>query len=124
MSGPRVAALIVAAGRGIRVGGDSRVPKQYLLLGGEPVVAHVMRAFAEHDRFAAIQVAIHEDERTHDEVVRRTCPGPLLPPIPGGATRQETVAAGLAALASTHPDWVLIHDAARPLVSREVIDRV
>jgi 2-C-methyl-D-erythritol 4-phosphate cytidylyltransferase/2-C-methyl-D-erythritol 2,4-cyclodiphosphate synthase len=118
MSG--IAALIVAAGRGERAGGS--VPKQYASLLGKPILRWTLEAFASHPRVNAIQVAIGPDQESayHDA----TSGLDLLPPVVGGATRQESVRRGLEALSSRVPDLVLIHDAARPLVSAQVIDAV
>ncbi|MEJ0025645.1 MAG: bifunctional 2-C-methyl-D-erythritol 4-phosphate cytidylyltransferase/2-C-methyl-D-erythritol 2,4-cyclodiphosphate synthase [Rhizomicrobium sp.] len=118
MSG--IAVLIVAAGRGERAGGP--VPKQYAPLLGKPILRRSIEAFARHPKVTAIQVAIGPDQdRAYAEAVDGL---DLLAPIVGGATRQESVRRGLEALSSALPDIVLIHDAARPLVSKEVIDGV
>src|SRR5258706_15806382 len=123
MGGPRIAALIVAAGRGIRAAQGSDIPKQYRSLADKPMLAHAIAAFAGHERISSIQVVIHDGDRALYDAVTRSCGGPLLAAVTGGATRQETVAAGLAALQGSRPDWVLIHDAAPPLADRRVIDR-
>ena len=118
MSG--IAVLIVAAGRGERAGGP--VPKQYAPLLGKPILRWSVEAFARHAKVRAIQVAIGPDQ---DSAYTDAVAGlDLLAPIVGGATRQESVRRGLEALASAVPDIVLIHDAARPLVSAAVIDSV
>lgn len=117
---PRVAALIVAAGRGVRAGGD--LPKQYRRLGGRMVLTRAVATFAEHPRIAEVRVVIHPDDRAlHDEAVAGLAVGQ---PVAGGATRQESVLRGLGALDGSPPDMVLIHDAARCFVSAELIDRV
>jgi 2-C-methyl-D-erythritol 4-phosphate cytidylyltransferase/2-C-methyl-D-erythritol 2,4-cyclodiphosphate synthase len=114
------AILIVAAGRGSRAGAGA--PKQYRSLAGRPVLAHTIAAFAAHPAVGPIQVVIHPN----DEVAYRYAAAgfDLRDPVPGGATRQESVRRGLAALARAAPESVLIHDGARPLVARAVIDRV
>jgi|SRR5579871_1449660 len=118
MSG--VAVLVVAAGKGERAGGA--VPKQYASLLGKPILRWTIEAFARHPKVAAIQVAIGPDQ---SKIYATAVAGlDLLPPIIGGATRQESVRRGLEALAVGAPDMVLIHDAARPLVSSRVIDAV
>lgn len=116
----RVAALIVAAGRGARVGGD--VPKQYQPLAGHPVIARTIAAFDAHPAVAAIVVARHADDSALWAAARPATRAPLID-VTGGATRDASVRAGLAAIPEgcTH---VLIHDAARPLVPRAVIDGV
>ncbi|MEQ9638846.1 MAG: bifunctional 2-C-methyl-D-erythritol 4-phosphate cytidylyltransferase/2-C-methyl-D-erythritol 2,4-cyclodiphosphate synthase [Alphaproteobacteria bacterium] len=115
-----VAALIVAAGRGQRFGSDA--PKQYAALAGQPILRHAAAAFVAHPRVSRVLVVIHPDDRAlHDDAVAGL---DLSPPVPGGATRQASVLAGLEALAHEPPARVLIHDAARPLVSGDLIDRV
>jgi 2-C-methyl-D-erythritol 4-phosphate cytidylyltransferase/2-C-methyl-D-erythritol 2,4-cyclodiphosphate synthase len=118
MSG--VAVLIVAAGKGERAGGTS--PKQFAPLLGKPMLRWTLEAFARHPSVASIQVAIGEQQ---DDLYATAVEGlNLLPPITGGATRQESVRRGLEALATAAPDLVLIQDAARPLVSNRLIDAV
>ncbi len=114
------AALVVGAGESRRFGGE--VPKQYCLLAGEPVMRRSLMAFLEHPGVAHVQAVIHPDHRDlYDEAVR----GLDLPaPIHGGAQRQQSVVLGLEGLAKKAPDYVLIHDAARPLVPAGVISRV
>ena len=118
MSG--VAVLVVAAGKGERAGGA--VPKQYAPLLGKPILRWTLEAFARHPRVTSIQVAIGPGQ---EQLYAAAVEGlDLLPPIVGGATRQESVHRGLEALANAAPDMVLIQDAARPLVSDRVIDGV
>jgi 2-C-methyl-D-erythritol 4-phosphate cytidylyltransferase/2-C-methyl-D-erythritol 2,4-cyclodiphosphate synthase len=115
---PRTAALIVAAGRGERVGGP--VAKQYLPLLGKPMLRWTVEAFL--GRVDAVQLVIGVDD---EAAYREATHGLDLPhPVAGGATRQHSVMHGLEALAPLKPDFVLIHDAARPLVSCETIDGV
>jgi 2-C-methyl-D-erythritol 4-phosphate cytidylyltransferase / 2-C-methyl-D-erythritol 2,4-cyclodiphosphate synthase len=115
----RIAAVIVAAGRGHRAGGD--LPKQYRALAGEPVIRPTLAAFLAHPRVGAVQPVIHPD----DAPLFRAATGGLstLPPAHGGATRQASVRAGLEALAGSAPDLVLIHDAARPFLTSGLITR-
>src|SRR5690242_16406818 len=102
--------VIVAAGRGSRFGGE--VPKQYLRLGGSSVLRHAVEAFAVHPRIAGVQVVIRPEDRDRfDEAVAGLA---VLPPVTGGAERQDSVRRGLAALQPLEPARVLIHDAARP----------
>ncbi|MGI9414484.1 MAG: bifunctional 2-C-methyl-D-erythritol 4-phosphate cytidylyltransferase/2-C-methyl-D-erythritol 2,4-cyclodiphosphate synthase [Hyphomicrobiales bacterium] len=114
------AALIVAAGRGTRAGGS--VPKQYADLGGRPVLAHTAAAFARHGAVDQVQIVIHADD---EDACRQACSGlDVRPPVAGGETRQRSVLAGLRALEPGSPERVLIHDAARPFVEADLIDRV
>ena len=116
---PRIAILIVAAGRGERAGGAA--PKQYAALVGQPMLRRSVQAF-DGVANAAIQVMIGAGQEGWYRAA--TVGLDLLPPSTGGATRQESVLRGLEALTANTPDFVLIHDAARPLVSRAVIDGV
>jgi len=112
-------ALIVAAGRGTRLGSD--VPKQYLLLGGKPVLRHAVEAFLGHEAVSALRVVIHQGDRgRHDAALAGL---DVLPPVGGGASRQDSVRRGLESLAESPPKRVLIHDAARPFVGHELISR-
>ena len=113
-------ALIVAAGTGTRFGGT--VPKQYLPLGGVPVLRRTVMAFAEHPRVSEVRVVIHPDH--HDLYAAAIGDMNLLPPIVGAASRQASTLNGLAACEANGFDIVLIHDAVRPLVDSETIDRV
>lgn len=116
---PPALALIVAGGRGARAGDG--IPKQYRQLGGMPVLRRTALAFLRHPRVAAVRAVIHPDDR---ELYEAAMDGlDLPPPVSGGATRQESVAAGLAALRERGDAVVLIHDAARPLVPASLIAR-
>ncbi|MQX37599.1 bifunctional 2-C-methyl-D-erythritol 4-phosphate cytidylyltransferase/2-C-methyl-D-erythritol 2,4-cyclodiphosphate synthase [Roseospira navarrensis] len=118
--GPRRVALVVAAGRGYRLGGD--LPKQYLSLGGRPILRHCLATFAAHPDITAVRVVIHPDDRPlYDQAARGL---DLLEPVPGGAERQDSVRLGLESVADLDPDQVLIHDAARPFLTPDVVDRV
>jgi len=115
----RVAAVVVAAGRGQRVGGD--VPKQYRSIAGEPVIRPALAAFLTHPQIDAVQPVIHAQDA---EAFRAATTGlQSLAPVWGGATRQASVRAGLEALRAVGPDFVLIHDAARPFLTGALITR-
>jgi 2-C-methyl-D-erythritol 4-phosphate cytidylyltransferase / 2-C-methyl-D-erythritol 2,4-cyclodiphosphate synthase len=114
-----IAAVVVAAGRGLRAGG--KAPKQYRKLMGEPVVRGSLAILAGHPAVAAVQPVIHPDDT---ELYGQAVAGlNLRPPVAGGATRHASVRAGLEALAPLRPDLVLIHDAARPFASSALIAR-
>jgi len=115
-----IAALIVGAGRGQRLGGP--VPKQYRLLAGTPVLRHTLLAFLRHPAIAAVQAVIHADDRALYQAVADGLDLPL--PVIGGATRQDSVRRGLETLAARRPSRVLIHDAVRPFIAGAVIDAV
>jgi len=110
----KTAAIIVAAGRGLRAGGD--LPKQFQPLRDRMVLEYTIAAFARHPQVSRIILVINLDDRD------------LLPALPdvelvsGGATRDASVLAGLNAAKGA--DLVLIHDAARPLVSQRIITDV
>ncbi len=107
------AAIITAAGRGLRAGGG--VPKQWQLLGGLAVVAHAVAAFEGMLRV----LVVHPDDRGLAEGL-----GLDVLIVDGGASRTASVRAALEALVGRGVDRVLIHDGARPLVSQAVIGRV
>jgi 2-C-methyl-D-erythritol 4-phosphate cytidylyltransferase/2-C-methyl-D-erythritol 2,4-cyclodiphosphate synthase len=115
----QVAAIVVAAGRGLRAGGD--VPKQYRRLHGRPVIVPSLAAFVGHDSVSLVQPVIHPDDATLFAAATEGLN--LRPPVAGGATRQASVRAGLEALVTVEPDVVLIHDAARPFTSSALIAR-
>jgi len=114
-----VAAVVVAAGRGLRAGGD--LPKQYRQVLGEPAIRSSLIALAGHASISLVQPVIHPD----DAALFRAASGglALLPAVPGGASRQASVRAGLEAVQSHHPELVLVHDAARPFASHALITR-
>ena len=120
MPSARTFVLVVAAGSGQRFGGD--LPKQYQALAGKPMLRHSLETFAAHPGIAGIVVAIHPAQRDLYDAAAAGI-GKLLPPVEGGATRQGSVLNGLERLAADRPDYVLIHDAARPLIDPGTISR-
>jgi 2-C-methyl-D-erythritol 4-phosphate cytidylyltransferase/2-C-methyl-D-erythritol 2,4-cyclodiphosphate synthase len=120
-----VAALIVAAGRGTRAASTKPlVPKQYLPIGGLPMLTRTLAAFAGHPRVDDVMVVIHPDDTGLYQAAAEPFISRLRAPAIGGAERQDSVRAGLEALAERPPRHVLIHDAARPFVKPELIDRI
>ena len=115
----RTAAILVAAGRGLRAGSGG--PKQYRTIGGQTVIFRAMQAFCQHPDIFAVQPVVSPDDTAlfNDAVASLR----HAPPANGGATRQASVHAGLEALVAEKPDIVLIHDAARPFVTSAVISR-
>jgi 2-C-methyl-D-erythritol 4-phosphate cytidylyltransferase/2-C-methyl-D-erythritol 2,4-cyclodiphosphate synthase len=116
----KVVALLVAAGSGSRAGGGQ--PKQYAPIGGKPLLAHALDAL-EHPAIDEVQVVIApgQDALYAQSVGTRPLPSPVL----GGALRQTSVLHGLEAIAATGgADAVLIHDAARPFLPADVIERL
>jgi len=112
-----VAAVVAAAGRGTRAGGE--LPKQYRHLGTEPVIRSSLSLLAWHGEVGAVQPVIHPDDSRPYEAAAQGLK--LMPPVFGGATRQASVRAGLEALSERMPDIVLIHDAARPFASPDLV---
>jgi 2-C-methyl-D-erythritol 4-phosphate cytidylyltransferase / 2-C-methyl-D-erythritol 2,4-cyclodiphosphate synthase len=125
LSSIKVGLLVVAAGRGLRLGADR--PKQYLSCAGRPLIVHTLEALASSFPFSAVTVAIRaEDRRLYDQAAAHlaaSAAAVLGPPAIGGATRQQSVLAGLEALAATELDIVLIHDAVRPFPSGKLVAR-
>ncbi len=120
MNQPRIYALIVAAGTGSRAGGE--LPKQYHALGGRAMLRHSVEALLHHHAIAGVQVVIHPE---HYDLYAQSVDGlALLPQVYGGSERSDSVRAGLNALAPHQPDYVLIHDAARPFLSHAVLDAI
>jgi len=114
-----VAAVIVAAGRGTRMGAGR--PKTFLRVGGATILERSVRAFVSHPRIGRVVVAVAEP----DDAARVL--GPLAARVVlvrGGTERQDSVRAGLGAIPESDADIVLVHDAARPLVTRDLIDAV
>jgi 2-C-methyl-D-erythritol 4-phosphate cytidylyltransferase/2-C-methyl-D-erythritol 2,4-cyclodiphosphate synthase len=114
-----VAAVVVAAGRGLRAGGE--IPKQYRSLSGAPVIRQSLAMFVDHAEVGLVQAVIHPDDA---ELCANAATGmQLLAPVFGGKTRQDSVRAGLEALAAYQPSIVLVHDAARPFASAQLVSR-
>jgi 2-C-methyl-D-erythritol 4-phosphate cytidylyltransferase / 2-C-methyl-D-erythritol 2,4-cyclodiphosphate synthase len=115
----QIAAVVVAAGDGVRAGGD--LPKQFRRIGGETLLEHALSAFVKAPNIAFVQPVT----RSKDLALARTLTSGMkvLAPVSGGVTRQASVCAGLEALLPHSPDIVLIHDAARPFASASLIAR-
>ena len=115
----KTAAIIVAAGRGLRAGTGG--PKQYRVIAGQTVISRALEPFCAHDAVMAVQPVVNPDDA---DIFSAAVAGlEFRTPVNGGATRQASVHAGLEALAHDAPDVVLIHDAARPFVTSAVIVR-
>ncbi|HET6196243.1 MAG TPA: bifunctional 2-C-methyl-D-erythritol 4-phosphate cytidylyltransferase/2-C-methyl-D-erythritol 2,4-cyclodiphosphate synthase [Acetobacteraceae bacterium] len=105
-------ALIVAAGRGSRFGGP--LPKQYALLAGQPVLRRTLEAYRAAPQINSLRVVIAPGDEIHYQTAVEGLALP--PPVTGGLSRQQSVLNGLEAMAGAAPDFVAIHDAARPFV--------
>lgn len=110
--------MVVAAGKGLRSG--QSVPKQFAIWRGKPLVRHSVEAFLASG-ISPVVVVIPDDFR---HVAAGALAGLDVKTLAGGDTRQLSVRKGLAALEGTMPSAVLIHDAARPALSTDVIDRL
>lgn len=117
----RVAAVIVAGGRGHRAGAGK--PKQYRLMGGEPLLRRTIRTFNEHPAVGRIVPVIHSEDLGDYAAAVHGIDKKCTAPVPGGVTRQLSVYAGLAALEKSPPEIVLVHDAVRPLFSQALLGR-
>ena len=114
-------AVIVSAGSGLRM--ETEKPKQYLMLGDRPILAHTLQVFQDSKRIDDIIVVSAEDrvDYVFREVVEKYGFSKVLKIVPGGGTRCESVFNGLKACVDT--DYVLIHDAVRPFVTEDIIRR-
>ncbi|MGX9220293.1 2-C-methyl-D-erythritol 4-phosphate cytidylyltransferase [Massilia varians] len=117
----RYFALLPAAGVGARMGANS--PKQYLQIGGKPMLRHTLDAFRSSPLIAHTYVVVSADDPFIDAVVPSSGVTVLRC---GGATRMESIRNGLRALHGSIglDDWILVHDAARPGLDAELIERL
>ncbi|PCI43632.1 MAG: bifunctional 2-C-methyl-D-erythritol 4-phosphate cytidylyltransferase/2-C-methyl-D-erythritol 2,4-cyclodiphosphate synthase [Alphaproteobacteria bacterium] len=116
----KVAVLIVAAGKGLRV--SAELPKQYIELGGKSILHHSINAFLKVPYIDLIRTVIHRDD--HELYHKAIGNLDILPPVNGGESRQQSVMKGLQSLGSYEPDLVLIHDAARPFIAPGQIEDI
>ncbi|MDR6102269.1 2-C-methyl-D-erythritol 4-phosphate cytidylyltransferase/2-C-methyl-D-erythritol 2,4-cyclodiphosphate synthase [Agrobacterium larrymoorei] len=121
----KIGVVLVAAGRGERAGSPEEGPKQYRLIGGRPVIEHTLETFLEWQQSAAIAVVIHQDDvALFEPVVARLAASDRIMVVTGGATRQQSVLAGLEALKAEDITHVMIHDAVRPFIDGDLLERV
>jgi len=120
MTRPHIVAILLAAGQGTRAGGG--VPKQYRTIAGKSVLGHAVGALAQHPAIKRIIVVIGEGQEIDAKAAAGNITGVSLDYVTGGATRRESVHAGLRAAEGA--DMVLIHDSARPFLPSSVIDRL
>jgi 2-C-methyl-D-erythritol 4-phosphate cytidylyltransferase len=116
-----VGVVIVAAGQGARLGGET--PKQFRAVGGVPMLLRAIRPFAAHPEVSGLAVVLPADVAAAPPSWLQELSGPALRLVAGGAERSDSAMAGVAALA---PECVivLVHDAARPFVDQAIIDAV
>ena len=117
-------ALIPAAGTGSRLG--AALPKQYLEIAGRPLLYHAMLALAQHSRIEQVFVVLAQGDDRFARYDWRELGERVKPLYCGGETRAASVFNGLLAARDTiaGSDWVLVHDAARPCLGREELDRL
>jgi 2-C-methyl-D-erythritol 4-phosphate cytidylyltransferase / 2-C-methyl-D-erythritol 2,4-cyclodiphosphate synthase len=116
-----VVAVIVAGGSGLRAGGG--LPKQYQLVGGKPIIRWTLEAFLAHPLISKVQTVIGIG---HESLYAQATEGltALLAPVSGGGSRQDSCRAGIEACLAYAPSKILIHDAARPFLSPDLITSV
>jgi 2-C-methyl-D-erythritol 4-phosphate cytidylyltransferase len=115
-------ALVPAAGSGRRIGNE--LPKQYLTLAGQPMLAHALHALCACPEISTVFVVLAPDDtqyRSHDW---SRFGDKLQPLFCGGDRRSDTVLNGLLASELEPDDWVLVHDAARPCLTQEQLARL
>lgn len=121
----KIGIVIVAAGRGERAGSPEEGPKQYRLIGGRPVIEHALQAYFEWPRTTAMVVVTHKDDHAlFSPIAQRLSATDRLSTVFGGATRQQSVLAGLEALKDRGITHIMIHDAARPFIDVDLLERV
>ncbi len=122
MTTPRIHALIPAAGRSVRFGGTTL--KQYAHLLGKPVLGHSIDAIRGCNAVLSVTVALAEDDGIFEELMRADYPDVYR--VTGGDSRARTVMNGVADILERSPscEWVLVHDAARPCLSRDALTRL
>ena len=113
-------ALVLAAGHGSRFGSD--IPKQYTSLGGKPILRYALEALVFHPKIDQVRVVIRpEDEKLYIALSHDL---PLMSPVLGGATRQDSTRNGLDSFEKAPPQKILIHDGARPFPSKNLIREI
>jgi len=118
----KFAVLLLAAGRGTRFGGD--IAKQYVKVYGQEVLLHTLQSLSKEPRITIVQPVIAEGDTTFSTILEgHSFPFQLLPPIFGGSERSISMQKGLAALPN-EVTMVAVHDAARPLTSKSVLEHV
>lgn len=115
-----VAAVIVAGGSGLRAGGE--IPKQYQLIGGKPVIWWTLKSFLDDPEISHVQVVVGAG---HEALYAKAIAGLDVPPaVTGGSSRQDSCRIGVEACAALNPTKVLIHDAARPFISANLLSKI
>ncbi|NTF07486.1 bifunctional 2-C-methyl-D-erythritol 4-phosphate cytidylyltransferase/2-C-methyl-D-erythritol 2,4-cyclodiphosphate synthase [Agrobacterium rubi] len=121
----KIGIVIVAAGRGERAGAPEEGPKQYRLIGGRAVIEHTLARFLDWPQAAHIVVVTHADDGAlFEPIVKRLNAGNRISTVTGGQTRQQSVLAGLEALDNQDITHVMIHDAVRPFIDADLLQRI
>ena len=120
---PKVFAIVPAAGQGTRIG--DAVPKQYIPIRGKPMMFHSIESLASVVRIATVCVVLSPLDRHWGEHDWSAFPDKIEPMFVGGATRAQSVMNAITALAgrAAKDDWVLVHDAARPCIQKELVEQ-
>jgi len=118
-----IAAIVVAAGRGVRFGSD--VPKQYLKVNDKPLLSYSLLTLERHPTVDCIILVAAQEWKPYieQEIIRRFKFRKVAAIVPGGKERQDSVAAGLSFISASH-EFVAVHDAVRPFFSSALLDRV
>jgi len=118
--------IIVAGGSGVRMGGS--IKKEFALIGSRPVLYHAVKPFLDTQLFNSIVVVINESLKEKASQLLSPCfevtGKEILSYVNGGSSRRESVLNGLLSLQKESPDVVLIHDGARPWITKDVIQAV
>ncbi|MBT0727983.1 2-C-methyl-D-erythritol 4-phosphate cytidylyltransferase [Rosenbergiella australiborealis] len=115
-----IIAVVPAAGIGSRM--QSSCPKQYLSIGSKTLLEHSIAALFQHPLITKVIVALHPDDDHFTSLPIAN--DPRISYVVGGATRAESVLAGLAAIAPQASQWVVVHDAARPCLTKDDLARL
>lgn len=118
MEKDKITAVVLAAGSGTRMGGETR--KQYMLLNGKPVLSYCLKIFQESSIIDEIVLVANEPDFCREQILEKYHMDKVKQIVPGGRKRCHSVYAGL--LAAKGSDYVLIHDGARPFVTQEMIE--
>lgn len=122
---PSYSFVVVIAGRGERAGSPEEGPKQYRPIGGKPVIEHTLHSLLSWPRTDSICLVTHrDDEALIHPILQRLPQSTKITLVHGGATRQQSVLAGLEALNDRDPSHVMIHDGVRPFIDHELLERI